>query len=279
MDTETNRPYQCPHCTRRFTSKLFLKRHFAVHSASRNFKCEHCLSTYKYKKGLNRHIKKFHPEFYMTLKINPSKPRPKVKLEPNPSPIFKITIKTANGIIEEIPPVAPTFPDPDSDYSDQSPVPEEPKTKPEPNFFKFFMHKLTKSKVKVENMDKEPSLDGSLKEFNEILSENYFEYSSALTSGQKNEQNKGFVPLVDENGDKKSGSIVSHKKAECLEEIVRKYKTREKLVGLQIKAERQKQEKLKRRLERLRRLYRFQIDRKRKGELAKREVKVKIEEG
>lgn len=278
MDTIANRPFQCPQCTRKFTTKLFLKRHFAVHSSSRNFKCEHCLSTYKYKKGLNRHIKKFHPEFYMTLKINPSKSKPKVKLEPNPSPIFKIIKKTPNGIIEEIPPVAPSFPDPDSEYNSLSPAPEVPKIKPESDFLKFFMHKLRKNKVKVESMDKEPSLNDSLKEFNKVLSENYFEYSSALFNGQKIEQNKGFVPLVDEKGEKKTGSIVSHKKAECLEEIVRKYKSKEKLAGLQIKAERLKQEKLKKRLESLRRLYRLQIDRKRKAEPVKWEVKLKIED-
>lgn len=284
MDPAINRPHQCLHCGRRFTTKLFLKRHFAVHSTLRNFKCSLCLSTYKYKKGLNRHIKKFHPEDYSALKICPTKKRNSIKVEENPAPIFKIIKRTPDGIIEEIPPVAPTRTDPEPvpeqhpNTLDAAIAIEEPKIRQDQNFLKYFMEKLKKKEVKIGNCEKKNSLDDSLREFNKVLSENFIEFTSSMNVTVKGEEYcKGFVPVVEEKSDGKIG-FAGHKKIEYLEEVVKKYKCKESSLSMQIYAERQKQEKVKKRLERLKKLYRLQIFRRRKLAWGICQVQVKIEE-
>lgn len=71
LDTKANinmvdntRPFQCEMCDLAFTSKQFLKRHYAVHTDLRNYECSLCSRSYKYKKGLNRHYKIYHPAYY-----------------------------------------------------------------------------------------------------------------------------------------------------------------------------------------------------------------------
>ena len=296
MESYILRPFECLQCQRRFTTKLFLKRHHAVHSSIRNYRCELCLSTYKYKKGLNRHIKKFHPDYYSSLNLPPITRKPKIKFEENASPVFKIRRKTAEGWVEEIPAVTPTFklhPDlsleiQESQASSNSKedlkassskkqdlskssqrLNYNAKDKKRMNFFKFFLEHINKQKEgKNENLNENFRKFGhneSFKEFNKVLSDTVEQYQTCFEFNGT-AQTKGFVPVkIEKNSFRdKICAPNPHKRIEYLEELLRKFKTQDFEAREQLRLEKEKTEELSRMMKRLDRLYKLKMCKLRK---------------
>lgn len=66
MDPNLNKKYNCPHCSRAFKLKKYLKDHSTKHSPIKSHQCILCPKWYKYKRGLARHKKLKHPDFLIT---------------------------------------------------------------------------------------------------------------------------------------------------------------------------------------------------------------------
>ena len=291
MESYILRPFVCLQCQRRFTTKLFLKRHHAVHSSTRNYKCELCLSTYKYKKGLNRHIKKFHPDYYSSLNLPPITRKPKIKFEENASPVFKIRRKTLEGWIEEIPAVTPTFKvhtdivgdllEQDSSNNEREDLKPSTakkqdfakssqksnfnsKDKKRMNFFRFFLEHMNNQKeAKSENLNENFRNFGhneSFKEFNKVLSDTVELYQNCFDMPGSS-QMKGFVPVkIEKNVFRdKICAPNPHKRIEYLEELLRKYKSQDFEVREQLRIEKEKTEGLNKMMKRLDRLFKLKM--------------------
>ena len=50
------KPWECPHCGRRFNQKANMQRHLLIHNAERRFKCETCKKTFTQPQTLKAHM-------------------------------------------------------------------------------------------------------------------------------------------------------------------------------------------------------------------------------
>lgn len=56
------RPFECPHCEKRFFSELHLKNHLVCHSSARPFPCSFCERSFSRKRNMEEHIRSCHSE-------------------------------------------------------------------------------------------------------------------------------------------------------------------------------------------------------------------------
>jgi DNA-directed RNA polymerase subunit RPC12/RpoP len=267
------RPYVCVECERRFTSKLFLKRHSAVHSSTRSYQCIICPSTYKYKKGLNRHLKKAHPDYYNTLNLTPFKKKTASKVKENDSDSGQSSEtlpNTQDSIIDIAKPQVIQLERPDplpvpflSNFTTPQiiPIPEKHKNN-------FSNHQI------ASNTLQKPSED-SWKDFNRAIYSNFFQFSSKILNSSKNNEGgfKGFIPVNDEKIGRESNAT---KRIEYLEGKIRKYKFVEASMNIELEKEKKKTLELEQEVGKFKVFYRMNVWEK---DCLRKRVKLEEDEG
>lgn len=275
------RPYVCVECQRRFTNKLFLKRHSAVHSSTRNYQCIACPSTYKYKKGLNRHLKKFHPDYYNTFNLTPFKKIVTVKVEESDldsgessekSVKSENTSSKSSSSLKESPETRPILQDSIVDIAKpqvihlerREPLPAQflPTFIPLKAFQPEDIHKASKSNLQLaQNTINKPSAD-SWKDFSKVIFSNLFSIPSKIYNTSSNNRNnsegmlKGFIPV---NEEKIGREVNANKRIEYLEETIRNLKFKEASMSFELEKEKKKTLELEKELSEFKEIYKINV--------------------
>ena len=289
------RPYVCVECERRFTSKLFLKRHSAVHSSTRSYQCIICPSTYKYKKGLNRHLKKVHPDYYYTLNLTPFKKKTALKVDENDSDIGQSSEKSTNSLessskvvssLKQTPETLPNTQDSITDIAKPQVIQLERPETLQVSFLPSFTtpqvipipEKLKNNLANHQiapNILQKPSED-SWKDFNRAIYSNFFHFSSKImNSSSKNNEGgfKGFIPVNDEKIGRESNAT---KRIEYLEGKIRKYKFIEATMNIELEKEKKKSLELEQEFGKFKDFYKMNLWEK---DCLRKKVKLEEDEG